>query len=131
MFFDNKFSEDSVQKLLAYLEEGFYISTNTSLIEVELLMYNPNVEMYTLVLVKFTFEEAGTLAVEDVVKIFPARRYTEDGWGRVVMEGIFVILFLFQIVIEIYELRKLGDEWPEYFLDVSNLLDITGLGQSI
>ena len=132
VFFDNKFSEETVSELLTYLEEGFFISSTTSNIEVEFLAYNPEENIYTMVLVTFTFEETGTLSVESIVKQFATSRYdfnVERVRVRLVFEVLFVVLFLYQIYIEINELVVLGHNWPQYFMSGSNLLDIFSIGK--
>lgn len=132
MFFDNKFSQETVSEMLTYLEEGFFISSTTSNIEVEFLAYNPEENIYTMVLVTFTFEETGTLSVEPIVKQFATSRYNfnvERVRVRLVFEVLFVVLFLYQIYIEINELVVLGHNWPQYFMSGSNLLDIFSIGK--
>ena len=132
MFFDNKFSEETVSELLTYLEEGFFISSSTSKIDVEFLAYNPEVNIFTMVLVKFEFESTGTLSVSPTVKQFAASRYDmnrEEVRVRVAFEVLFVLLFLYQIFLEIDELVELKHNWPQYFQSGSNLLDIFSIGK--
>jgi len=129
IFFDNKFSEDSVNKLLTYLQEGFYIDKNTSEVQVEFVAYNAEGKFYSLVKVGFEFDNSGVLAVDSKVKILQNSAYDFDSLSvrRFVLEIAFVLLYLFQIALEIHELKKLGHKWPEYFMDFSNILDITSL----
>ena len=119
-----------MQKLLTYLQEGFYIGANTSTVQVEFLTYNPEEKFYALVTIDFEFEKSGNLAFESKVKIIQNKAYDFDyeSTSRVVAEVIFLLLYLFQIAIEFYELKKFGHNWPQYFLTYSNLLDITSLG---
>ena len=119
-----------MQKLLAYLQEGFYIGANTSEVQVEFLAYNAEDKFYSLVRVFFTFENSGVLAVEHKVYILQNSAYdlASQSAARIAYEVIFVLLYLWQIALEIWEMKNLGHKWPQYFLDYSNVLDLASLG---
>jgi len=136
-------AEDAFNKVITYLEEGFYLDKYTKSFTVEILTYNGDLRYFCRYVSEFSFTQGGSIIVQSTADAMDSQPYYYDPNDkqaesfylvRRVFEAIFCASCLFTLSIELFQLC--AAVWKDghpgaYFSSVWNYIELASIGMHI
>ena len=136
---DVNIDENAFNKLMAYLEDGFYIDKYTQSIKLQMLTYNGRLRYLCSLVIDLDFSQGGNILVKYSTDPTAANPYYFDQNKkseisahvfRRIFEVIFIIWCSYAMLVEIIELvkawRKHGHP-GEYFSSIWNYIELLSI----
>lgn len=136
---DINLREAAFNKIMAYLEEGFFLDFFTDTLKVELVTYNGENRYFCSLVVTFEFSEGGNILIDYSTEAANAQPYWFDTDNenaerafntRIAAEAVFVLLVLMTFVVEVVELVQCilaTGSVHGYFRSVWNYIDLLSI----
>jgi|AntAceMinimDraft_5_1070358.scaffolds.fasta_scaffold20682_2 hypothetical protein len=136
---DINLREAAFSRVMAYLEEGFFLDQYTKTLSVELLTYNGQHRYLCALVVTFTFTEGGQIEIDYSTNTADVQPYFYDRNDkgaermfnlRVGMEAFFVLLVFLMLLVEVMELVQCvvaTGSVTGYFASLWNYIDLTSI----
>jgi hypothetical protein len=136
-------AEDAFNRVITYIEEGFYLDKYTKSFTVEILTYNGDLQYFCRYVSEFSFTQAGSILVASTANAMDSQPYYYDPNDkqansfyliRRVFEAIFCVSCLFTLSIELFQLS--AAVWKDghpgaYFSSVWNYIELASIGMHI
>ena len=136
-------AEDAFNRVITYIEEGFYLDKYTKSFTVEILTYNGDLKYFCRYVSEFSFTQAGSILVASTANAMDSQPYYYDPNDkqansfyliRRVFEAIFCVSCLFTLSIELFQLS--AAVWKDghpgaYFSSVWNYIELASIGMHI
>lgn len=107
VYFDTNLGYDRAQEYLAYMKEGFFLDSDSELLEIRMITYNPDIRMFANIKIEFSFEEGGRIDLSNNVETFRVESYNSDSdLHRLKLEVLFLILTVFNVISELRDLLR-------------------------
>ena len=140
---DVNLRESEFNKVVSYLEDGFYLDKYTKELMAELLTYNSMGRYFTYTKITFKFSEGGNIIVRYSVDLAKPQPYwyepgdakgEQEHYGRIIAEAVFCLLVLATAWGEIMELVSIV--WKtgtakDYFSSAWNYIDLVSIALHI
>ena len=136
---DINLREAAFNRVLAYLEEGFFLDKYTKTLTVELMTYNGQRRYLCALAVTFAFTPGGNIEIDYSANTVNAQPYYYDAhdasaervyYLRVSMEALFVLLVLLMLFMEVVDLFRCVAATGSvhgYFASVWNYVDLASI----
>lgn len=135
--------ETAFNKVITYLEEGFYLDKYTKSLKVEILTYNADLRYFCRYVSEFLFTQAGSILVESTADAMDSQPYYYEKndkkaenfyYVRRAFEAIFCVSCLFTFCIELFQLG--AAMWKNghpgaYFSSVWNYIELLSIAMHI
>jgi len=136
-------AEDAFNRVITYLEEGFYLDKYSKSFTVEILTYNGDLRYFCRYVSEFSFTQGGSIIVQSTADAMDSQPYYYDPNDkqaesfylvRRVFEAIFCASCLFTLSIELFQLC--AAVWKDghpgaYFSSVWNYIELASIGMHI
>ena len=136
-------AEDAFNRVITYIEEGFYLDKYTKSFTVEILTYNGDLKYFCRYVSEFSFTQAGSILIASTANAMDSQPYYYDPNDkqaksfyliRRVFEAIFCVSCLFTLSIELFQLS--AAVWKDghpgaYFSSVWNYIELASIGMHI
>lgn len=140
---DVNLRESGFEKLMTYLEDGFFIDQYTKSLRVEMLTYNGELRFFCNLVIDFDFSQGGNIVIEYSADTAATQPYYYDASDaskeqiyhlRIFFEAMFCLFVFYSLSIELFEmgrcLYKYGN-LKEYFSSVWNYIELVSIGLHI
>ena len=140
---DVNLRESQFNRVVGYLEDGFYLDKYTKELTAELLTYNSMGRYFTYTKITFKFSEGGNIIVRYSIDLAKPQPYwyadgdaqsEQEHYGRIIAESMFCLLVLATAWGELMELVsvmwKTGSA-RQYFASSWNYIDLVSIGLHI
>jgi hypothetical protein len=138
---DVNLRESQFNRVVGYLEDGFYLDKYTKELTAELLTYNSMGRYFTYTKITFKFSEGGNIIVRYSIDLAKPQPYwygdaqgEQEHYGRIIAESMFCLLVLATAWGEFMELVsimwKTGSA-KQYFASAWNFIDLVSIGLHI
>jgi len=138
---DVNLRESQFNRVVGYLEDGFYLDKYTKELTAELLTYNSMGRYFTYTKITFKFSEGGNIIVRYSIDLAKPQPYwygdakgEQEHYGRIIAESMFCLLVLATAWGEFMELVsvmwKTGSA-KQYFASSWNYIDLVSIGLHI
>jgi len=135
--------ENAFNRVITYLEEGFYLDKYTKSFKVEILTYNGDLRYFCRYVSEFSFTQGGSIIVQSTADAMDSQPYYYDPnepqgehfyYVRRAFEALFCVSCLFTLSIELFQLS--AAMWKDghpgaYFSSVWNYIELASIGMHI
>ena len=136
---DVNLREKAFNKLMTYLEDGFFVDKYTDNLKVEVLTYNGELRYFCNLIVDFDFSQGGNILVKYSADIATTQPYFHDKNVKAevdkynfrrLLEALFCLFVFLAMFTEVYEI---GKTWlktghlMDYFASVWNYIEVSSI----
>ena len=143
IFIDINAAENAFNRVMTYLENGFYLDKYTKSFTVEILTYNGDLRYFCRYVSEFSFTQAGSILVKSTADAMDSQPYYYDPNDkqaeslyivRRVFEAIFCVSCLLTLSVELFQL--IVAVWIDghpgaYFSSIWNYIELASIAMHI